>query len=86
MSVWIKFVEVDLHDNRVTRVWAVLSLDGKHCLGRIGWYSPWRKYAFIPSEDEQIILEEDCLRLIASFCEDQTKKRKSERQKEKVSA
>lgn len=75
MPDWIKFVEVDLHDGRKTKVWAVLTVDGRECLGRIGWYSPWRRYCFVHKAVEagdQVILEWDCLRKIASFCEEQT--------------
>jgi len=83
MSDWIKFTEVDLRDGRKTQVWAVMTIDGAHCLGRIGWYSPWRKYCFvIPPDDEHKIFEEDCLRLIAEFCETETTKRREARKKQ----
>lgn len=76
MPSFIKFVEVDLRDGRKTRVWAVMTTDGAHCLGRIGWYAPWRKYGFITGgeryQHEQVILEEVCLRDIADFCQKQT--------------
>ena len=85
MADFIKFVLVDLHDGRKTLVWAVLTADGRECLGRVGWYSPWRKYCFVTRsvaverEDgtkyaptPQIILDAGCMRLIADFCELQT--------------
>jgi hypothetical protein len=70
MAEWIKFVEVNLRDGRKTRVWAVLTIDGCKCLGRIGWYGPWRKYSFIPvaSDGKHLIFEEDCLQRITDFC------------------
>lgn len=76
MPSFIKFTEIDLRDGRKTRVWAVMTVDGRHCLGRIGWYAPWRKYSFITGgeryQHEQVILEETCLRDIADFCQQQT--------------
>jgi hypothetical protein len=80
MPSFIKFVEVDLRDGRKTQVWAVLTLDGRHCLGRIGWYSPWRKYCYVISPvNEQVILEETCLGDIADFCKMQTFRRREMR-------
>lgn len=75
MTDWIKFVLVDLHDGRKTKIWAVMTTDGSECLGRIGWYSPWRRYAYVHkavAADDQVILEWDCLRKIADFCERET--------------
>lgn len=77
---WIKYIQVDLRDGRKTKVWAVLTKDGRHVLGRIGWYSPWRRYVFVPTIGVQIILEQDCMRDIADFCEQSTQARKLERQ------
>lgn len=75
---YLKFLEVNLDDGRKTQVWTVLTLDGSHCLGRIGWYSPWRRYVFIPSSNEQIILDYGCLREIAQKCEDETEGHRKE--------
>src|ERR1700690_2190266 len=75
MTDWIKFVLVDLRDGRKTKCWAVMTVDGSECLGRIGWYSPWRRYAYVHraiDADDQVILEWDCLRKIADFCEQET--------------
>lgn len=74
---WIKFAEVDLKDGRKTKVWAVLTLDGRTCLGRVGWYPAWRRYVYAPHKDT--LYEQDCLRLIATFCEGKTADRKRER-------
>ena len=88
MPEWIKFVEVNLRDGRKTQVWAVLTMDGSECLGRIGWYGPWRKYSFIPveSDGKSLIFEEQCLRRIADFCETNTIKRRETRKQERVGA
>jgi hypothetical protein len=77
MPVWIKFHEVDMRDGRKTRVWAVLTIDGKTVLGHVSWYGPWRKYCFSPKP--QTVYEQDCLRFISSFIEDQTRKHKQSR-------
>jgi len=78
MTEWIKFVEVNLHDGRKTRVWAVLTTDGKANLGAVSWYSSWRRYSFSPNPSTTF--EWDCLRTIANFCEQQTKVYKAQRQ------
>jgi len=83
LASFIKFVEVDLRDGRKTKVWAVLTLDGGHCLGRIGWYAQWRKYAYVISPvNEQVILEETCLADIADFVKMQTFNRRQMRKVE----
>ena len=82
MSEWIKFTEVDLHDGRKTKVWAVMTIDGSDCLGRVGWYPPWRRYCFVHKAidaGDQVILEQDCLRQIACFIEEQTRLHKLNR-------
>jgi hypothetical protein len=70
MANWIKFVEVNMRDNRKTCVWAVLTADGKHNLGHVSWYAPWRKYTFAPNP--MTVFEWVCLRDIAEFCQDNT--------------
>ena len=75
MADWIKFVLVDLRDSRKTKVWAVLTIDGRTNLGAVSWYSPWRKYGFSPNP--QTVFEQDCLRKIADFCELQTNAHRS---------
>ena len=80
MAQFIKFVEVDLRDGRKTKVWAVMTVDGRRCLGRIGWYAQWRKYAYVVSPvNEQVILEETCLGDIADFVKMQTFNRRQMR-------
>lgn len=77
---FIKFVEVDLHDNRKTKVWAVLTIDGRKLLGQIEWYSAWRKYCIVyrPSLG-QVTFEENCLQLIIDFCKSETSKHREMR-------
>ena len=52
-----------------TRLWWVES--GNACLGRIKWFSHWRKYCFYP--DDLTLYDPSCLREIADFCDTQTK-------------
>lgn len=77
MADHIKFSEIDLRDGRVTKAWAVMTNDGAACLGRVAWYSPWRKHCFFPSN--QTLFEEDCLRRISFFIVTATEERKRER-------
>jgi len=87
MADWIKFNLIDLRDGRKTKVWAVLTTDGSECLGRIGWYSPWRRYAYVHravDAGDQVILEWDCLRKIADFCQRETAEHKLTKKKEFV--
>lgn len=53
-----------------TKYFAVMATDGEILLGRIAWYSKWRKYCFWPFMDT--LYEQDCLRDIATFIERQT--------------
>lgn len=64
-------MEVDLRDGRKTKVWAVMTLDGTACLGRVAWFGPWRKYCYFPTE--KTVYEQDCLRRIAAHCEESTR-------------
>lgn len=86
MPDWIKFVEVDLRDGRKTKVWAIMTIDGSQCLGRIGWYAPWRRYSFIPAESDgkSLIFEEDCLQRITEFLKSENQKHKQEKKQERT--
>jgi hypothetical protein len=72
---WIEFQEQAVKAK--TRFWNVTPTDAPwDVLGRIKWYSPWRKYCFFPSNGAittYTVFEWKCLRAIAQFCEDQTK-------------
>jgi hypothetical protein len=71
---WILFKEAGFSPSGKTRTWDVLPTDGGLIIGRIYWYSKWRKYVFAPLDNA--VFEEDCLRDIASFCESATKQHK----------
>jgi hypothetical protein len=70
-KIWIEFKMVGQSESGKTYVWEVMTNDGRHRLGKVSWFGRWRKYAFNP-EDNTCWFEEDCLRTIASFCEDKT--------------
>lgn len=82
MPSFIKFVEIDTRGmRRSTRIWAVLSIDGKHCLGTIEWYAPWRKYSYATGAGRinagtVVHLEETCMQDIIDFCRQQTGNRR----------
>jgi len=69
---WIRIVEQP-SEGRKTRIFYVHSKDGGF-LGEIKWYGAWRKYSFFPSP--RVVFEEDCLRDIAQFMEEASKKHK----------
>lgn len=79
---WIRF---EIYQQKPkTTVWNVIANEGNIELGRIGYYPSWRKYVFIPKANT--IFEQDCLRDIADFTEEQTKQQRKqarERREEK---
>lgn len=79
MSAWIKFVEIT--PKAKTRAWVIQTIDGTDTLGVIGWFNAWRRYAFFT--DGGKVFEQDCLRRIADFIEDETKKHKEKQKSEK---
>jgi len=75
---WITFKDGGLSKSGKTRVWRVRSNDSPPAagdIGAVGWYGPWRKYCFFAAPNT--VWEEDCLREIAAFCENQTKRHKT---------
>ena len=58
-----------------TSIWNVNSkYDG--FLGRIKWFSRWRKYSFFPETD--CVFEEVCMREISEFIVERTKEHKGD--------
>jgi len=74
---WIRFEELEQPVHRKTRRWCVLPRDGVGPLGYVEWYTPWRKYVFAPVPNT--VFEQDCLRDLASFCEDRTREQRERR-------
>lgn len=56
--------------NRKTEIWVVRSLSNGGSLGRIMWFSAWRKYCFNP--DPNTTFDHSCLQEIAAFCQRET--------------
>jgi len=83
MGKWIEFKELEQMVGKKTKHWVVKTTyeENRATLGIVKWYGSWRKYCFLPCE--QTIFEWDCLREIADFCQQETKKYK-DNNKEKV--
>lgn len=73
---WIEIVRTADSPSGKTMRWQVLSSASNALLGSIYWWPTWRQYVFEPNGEARIIFEEDCLRDIAHFCEQQTKAHK----------
>jgi hypothetical protein len=69
---WIR-LERTPFEGKTSR-WNVFTKRGVTPLGRVMWWNAWRKYCFFPLSDT--LYEQDCLRDIADFCEQQTAERK----------
>lgn len=76
MAKWIEFREVKQPPGK-TRVWQIISKQQRAILGGIVWYGPWRKYVMEPNYNT--VWEQDCLRDVAAFIEEQTRLHKQER-------
>jgi hypothetical protein len=70
MAKWIEFEERQAPSGYTTKRWHVIAKRGLVTLGTISWYSGWRRYCFYPHDGSSY--EQDCLRDIADFCEQQT--------------
>jgi hypothetical protein len=62
-------------------VWSSYDTYREHLLGRIQWFSRWRKYVYEPSAGT--LYEETCMREISEFIEQETRAHKILRQTEK---
>lgn len=68
---WVTFTEIGASKSGITKVWAVTGKNGPDDgIGIVRWHGAWRKYVY---ESDQAFYDWDCLRLIAQFCEDETK-------------
>lgn len=66
-----------------TRVWTLHPTGFAGELGTVSWYGPWRCYAFAPKGGT--IYERDCLRTIATLCEEKTREhREAAKQRRQV--
>ncbi len=63
----IEFVHEGMSLSGKTGIWIVLAKRGGGVLGKVKWFSRWRKYSFFPAQD--CVFEQTCLREIAEFIE-----------------
>lgn len=75
MAKWIRFDPIPVPPDRKTQRWHVVAKQRGDDLGVIEWDTGWRRYVFAPYEGS--VYEQDCLRDIASFIEDETRKHKA---------
>jgi hypothetical protein len=74
----IQFLDAGFSDTGKTHIWDVATIEDKEdLLGEIRFAAGWYCYAFFPSPKTQY--EKTCLREIADFCEEQTKKWRTSR-------
>jgi len=76
---WIEFEYYPPKLGCKTSIWIIKTKLSKaliesYTIGLIKWHPAWRKYAFFPTEST--IWEEDCLREISQFIEEETRKHK----------
>jgi hypothetical protein len=85
MAKWIDFCELIPDPNKPlakTKRWGVYPKNSGDKLGMVAWFGRWRKYCFHPWT--ATVYEQDCLRDIAQFCEDQTKQHNDTRKAERL--
>jgi hypothetical protein len=75
-KVWIRFEIEGYSKSGKTATYAVLTLDGV-TLGVVRWMGRWRKYAYWPAN--YTVYEQECLRVIADFCERKTSEHNASR-------
>ena len=79
MKEWIHFLQEPRDPKKKTLTWTVVpnkdNEDGSEAsyveLGEVRWYASWRRYCFFPNEGT--VFEQDCLRMIAAFCQRETR-------------
>ena len=69
---WITLTHCGRSPSGKTEVWGVVAKESGAALGRVSWYAVWRRYVFHPLPGT--LYEQDCLRTIADFCEEETRK------------
>jgi hypothetical protein len=80
-SHWFRFVEAPAQAGRPrkTNRWNVVGADAGHresiVIGWVSWFARWRRYAFFPVAGT--VYDPDCLRDLATFCEERTAERKA---------
>ena len=72
---FIQFSDVGSSPSGKTRIYIVESKEEGFKLGYVKWHSAWRQYSFFP--EAGTVLEKTCLRDIAEFCEEKTRKHRA---------
>lgn len=72
---YLKFNYVGDTKSKKTKIWSVISNPNGHVIGKVFWYSPWRKYVF-KSYYDSIILDDLCLNVLRNFLAEETDKHK----------
>ena len=73
MSKWTYMKEMP-NEGRKTKIFSVRAKEDDTFIGLVKWFGAWRKYCFFPIENT--VFEQDCLRDIAQFIEEETKRHK----------
>ncbi len=76
MGAWL-VAEQQASRSGKTSVWRLTNRESGNVVGFVGWYGPWRRYAFQPEADT--VFESDCLAALSEFCA-----RKTEEHRRKV--
>lgn len=66
---WIGAKFIGTSPSGKTKRWRIETKFGD-TLGYVEWFARWRKYCFAP--EENTVYEQDCLRDLATFCEQRT--------------
>lgn len=77
MAKWVEFVELPVPPGRKTREWVVKNSQYRSRLGYVRWDTGWRRYVLQPFHGT--VWEQDCLRDVAAFVEEQTRLHKAAR-------
>ena len=78
---WIQAEDEGLSASRKTHKWRIVSADeNRFILGQVKWFGRWRRYCFFPSLIDSLVFEQDCLRDLANFLEDETREHKYKRE------
>lgn len=64
---------------RKTSIWSIFIKARCQYIGKVAWFSSWRRFVFFAHTDQDLLFDALCLRSIADFCD----KAKAERQKKK---
>ncbi len=67
---WVRFELLDTPAWRKTQTWEVVIASSGGLLGRVEWFSHWRRYVFVPVGGTSY--DQSCLREIAAFVEART--------------